>query len=504
MLGGGPMRNALASQPFPSLTAARWIRTVDAASLAITFASNACPVSDGDLVLAIGKVRPLGSTSDSHRLFAFDAATGAPRWHAIIAAPVTDSFSSAVIDSARAAAYHASGTTISAFSLVDGSLLWQRGLSRPVVNASPVITTDRPGRNRLFITDYDGFGQAASLYCINLDPIDAAINPHPPGAIVWTAPIGGASGNSPTYVPAASGGIDRVYVASVGDFGFSGGVIFAFDITTGTEAWATPGPTADGFFGSVTLARDVTGELSVYAATYAFGGGPSSAALVKLNAGTGAGVWSTPCNRSQTTPVVLPNGLVLLSGGVSGFGSVPSLELFNDAGPGVVRLWHSALDTWTDANTNGTLDVGEYLRIGGWLQQPVVGPHAAGRALVGVLPASGPLFGPPPQLFEVDLTTPPTASGFIVQNAAGSGGSASFASGLIFSIGTEGLTCFGTPAPSPDVNGDGAVTVDDLAAWESGLGNLDVDRSGSVNAADRASLLAVLRGSERTDLGVAP
>lgn len=501
MLGGGPERNSLTTEPLPSLAQLRWTRTTDLNGLTITFVANACPVTDGEIVLATGRVRPIGAPVDSHRLFAFDALSGAPLWHAVVPAPLTDSVSSPHLDAANQCAIHASGTVVSAFSTLDGSPLWQRPLARPIVNASPVITTDRGDADRLFITDYDGFGQLGSLYCINIDPFNAITNPFAPGALVWSAPIGGSSGNSPAYLPTIRGGNDRIFVASVGDFGFSGGVIFSFDIATGELDWATECPTSDGFFGGLCATLDVDAKPALFAATYAFFGNASTATLVKLDAVSGDVTWSTPCNRSQAIPAPLPDGRILLSGGISGFGSVPSLELFQDSGPTVMRQWHSALDTWFDADGDGTLDLGEYLRVGGWLQQPVVSvakPQPA--ALVGVLPVAGSGFGASNELFAIDLTRLPTDPQFIAASASGAGGSASLAGGLAWSIGTAGLRCFGTPSLRPDVDGNGFVNIDDLAAWEQGLGRRDVDRSGTINAADRAALISTIREFERSQL----
>src|SRR5690606_6027006 len=95
----------------------------------------------------------------------------------------------------------ASGRFVTAFDLGTGSLRWQTELGRNVVNASPLVVEDS---GRLFITDYDGFGLSARLYCIDLGPPN-------PGAILWSVTIGGSSGNSPAYadgrvfVPACAG-----------------------------------------------------------------------------------------------------------------------------------------------------------------------------------------------------------------------------------------------------------------------------------------------------------
>ena len=500
VLGGAPNRTSITSEPIPSIASARWVRTTDSAGLPITFVAHACPVTDGEIVVAIGRVRPAGAPVDSHRVLAFDAATGAPLWHAAVQAAVTDSISTPLIDTEHGAVIHASGATLTAHDLGTGTLLWQRPLARPIVNASPVITTDRGNRDRIFITDFDGFGTLASLYCINADAFDAAQNPYQPGAIVWTVAIGGASGNSASYAPLALGGTDRVFVASVGDFGFTGGVVFAIDIESGNIVWQATNPAAYGFFGGLCITPDVDGNLCVFAATYAFGGDTTSASLLKLNASTGAVVWSSPCNRTQTIPAVSADGRVVVSGGIRGFGTVPSIELFEDLGSSVQRLWHSALDTWTDLDNDSELDLGEFLAVGGWIAQPLVTLHAGQHeALVSVPSPTGSFFAPPEQLVRLDLNAHPSATEFILESAPGAGGSASVSGGLAFSIGVAGLTCFGTPAYRADVDTDGFVTIDDLRAWERGDGRRDVDRSGVVNASDKAALVGVLRQAERAD-----
>src|SRR5690606_15324101 len=84
---------------------------------------------------------------------------------------------------------------------------WQTALSRPIVNASIAIADGHP-HGRALITDFDGFGNAASLYCINTGAFSPD-NPFERGEIVWQESIGGASGATPTCAGGA------VYVACV-------------------------------------------------------------------------------------------------------------------------------------------------------------------------------------------------------------------------------------------------------------------------------------------------
>src|SRR5690606_5523427 len=97
---------------------------------------------------------------------------------------------------------------------------------------------------------------------------------------------------------------------------------------------------------------------AVYASTNSFHGGQYSAATLRVNATTGQQRWSVPTNRTDTVPVPLDNGQVLVSGGLSYtamfplFGSLPSLQLIAElpAGNGAVRVWDSAMATHVDTN----------------------------------------------------------------------------------------------------------------------------------------------------------
>lgn len=68
------------------------------------------------------------------------------------------------------------------------------------------------------------------------------------------------------------------------------------------------------------------------AASYSFTGGRTSANLVKLDALTGVMSWSVGCNRTASVPVYVEGGRVVVAGGLDGFGSIPTLQLFDDLG----------------------------------------------------------------------------------------------------------------------------------------------------------------------------
>jgi hypothetical protein len=66
----------------------------------------------------------------------------------------------------------------------------------------------------------------------------------------------------------------------------------------------------------------------------------------------------------------------------------------------------------------------------------------------------------------------------------------------MYSVGVGGLVAFGRVPAAFDVNGDKRRSIDDLYAWAAGSGARDVNGDGSVNAADRDALRALLRSDE--------
>jgi outer membrane protein assembly factor BamB len=403
---------------------------------ALSFTSQSGVVSDGTTVVAWARVG-----AQAYGL-GVAAATGSLLWAAPIDAPFVDSWSTPAIDAPNHAAVFASGRWVRALDLATGAPRWSVELERPIVNASPLITAGLAPANRLFITDYDGFGGAARLYCINIDPSSAA-NPCTPGQLLWSAPIGGSSGNSPAFWGA--GGL--VIVASITDeSASSGGRVLAFPAgatSAPAPVWVYEHP-SQGFFGGVSVGG--AGTPAVFAATYALYGGQLNSTLVKLDAATGALVWSTPCGRTACTPVPLPDGRVALPAGVVGFGSAPCIELFRDNGPSATLLWDSALATWNDANSNTVMDPGEYLRVGGWTTQPIatLAAGATERLLAGAVGAGGGGFSPCTDLYVLDLSRGPAEAGFVSDHLAGAGNTPALAAGLAFSIGPGGLNAAGS------------------------------------------------------------
>ena len=448
-LAGGGVRAGLSRAPLPSTAAATWTRSTDAEGNAIAFIGQAPMAVSGTLVFAAGRVSPPGQPANQARLMAFSRDTGEPAWWAPVAAPVLDSCSGPALDPREGTVLFASQRFIAAFDQGDGQPRWQAQLARSVVNASPLVVNEPARPGRVFITDFDGFGTSASLYCI-----DAAS-----GAVVWSVPIGGSSGNTPAYLPFARGGLGLVYVAT------SGGQVLAFDAFADTPpppVFTFSNVTLEGFFGGLSVVPGrVNGEPpALFAASYAFSGGMDAGNLVKIDGATGALRWSAACNRTQSIPIALPGGRIALSAGILGFGTVPSVQVFTDHGASASLVWDSALATWTDLNGNGLLDAGEFTPIGGWTQQPVVSTFA-GRTLmsVGLIPAGGTFSSPSNDLFTLDLD-----AGAVLSHVTGAGGSPSAASTGLASIGGAGLVWFGPTPAQLDSDGDGWIGVDDLYA----------------------------------------
>lgn len=496
-VGGGPERGAWREgAAAPVLGSPRWVLAQTAGGQAIDFEPSAGVVA---ATLPAARVYAVGRIGVQAVAVSVDAETGQVVWTAPVPAAAFGSWSTPALDVSTGLLLVAAGTSVVALRTADGGEAWRATLAGPVVNASPLVVSDLgpPGvRSRAFITDYGGFGGPGSLYCINLSPRDAGANPFDPGQVLWAAPIGSSTGAT----PAAIGGL--VVVTSTGLDSGGAGQMRAFDARATVQpspVWVFDNPVAEGFFGGVSLAAGADGTPYAYAASYAFWGELDSANLVKVNARTGALVWSAPCNRTSSTPIVLANGDVLLSGGVDGFGSVPTVERFTDLGAAAQRQWNTAVGSWVDGNGNSVIDAGEYLVVGGWSTQPAV---VGGRwVVVGVPPTETDPGGGYRRLLVLDANGTPGQSGFVAgMGPPEVGGSTPALLGRgTYSVGLGGLAAFGAAPPRADVDGNGAVTVDDLYAWETPLtpaAARDVDRDGSAGDGDRRLLTAELRRGE--------
>ncbi|MCC6285226.1 MAG: PQQ-binding-like beta-propeller repeat protein [Phycisphaerales bacterium] len=475
----------------PSLAAPRWIATHDLLNRPITFDHHAGPVASGDRVIAVGRV------AGQDHLLAFDWWTGGCLWATPIPSRAFNSWSTPAVDAANGTVLVASGAALSAFNLADGSFSWRTDFFLDVGNASPCVTGDLGPRDRVLITDYDPFGEGASLYCINVDPWDPVLNPWKPGEIVWQAPIGSASGATPAY----SDG--RAYVAVAGEFSIGPGRIHAFVVDQSAPAkpeWTFVNCQPSGFYGGVSVCDGPAGP-RVYAASYEFFGGIHSANMVKLDGATGDLLWSVPCGRTSSVPVVLADGRIVLSSGVLGFGSAPEVAFFSDLGSHAMRLWSTALDTWIDVDQDGRLDIGEFMLAGGFSTQPIV---TRGRIVVGSPPQNASLSSAYDALWVMNYLQFPWSNLFLVDFTFEGGNSAAMADGSLYTIFPGGLSAFGGPLSRFDVNGDGVVDIEDLYAWFAGQGMLDVDGDGDVDLDDAAALEAFLRGDGPDERGGGP
>ncbi len=385
---------------------------------------------------------------------ALDRETGDKAWAVPVAPPILDSWSTPAIDLEHNTLIVSSADSVVALDAPTGDLRWSTDVGAIVVNASPLVTHDLGDRDRAFITTYSfGGGAPASLVCINTDAFDAVVNPHEPGEIVWSLSLGAdSSGNSPAYQNG------RIYLATASTPGSQRGSVRAYDITGETAPtaplWSFTNTINTGFYGGLAIAKG-----HIYASSYNFTGLQTSANTVKLNKITGELVWSVPTNRTDATPIVLPSGDVLVSGGLATggvdflpfFGSLPSIQYIDDEGPAASLLWDSALATHDDLNSNGFWDFGEpFLSIGGWTHQPIaLSIQGIPHLLVGTLPQTQPgvNIDHNTDLQLIDLTKMPTEPGFIVDQASGTGDTPAYASGWVFTGGSTGIRAFNTASP---------------------------------------------------------
>lgn len=477
---GGPDLVSVAhpnAQGPETISVPRWVRSAGGAFL---LQGQTGVVVTPTLVIAAASTGP--TAPGPNILVAFSRLSGDVVWMTGVPAGTPDSRSVPSVDVQHDALIVACGQTLCAVSLEDGSRLWTTSLGSMVLNASPAVTADLGSSDRVFISDYSYAGDAQGrLFCVNTDARHPTENPYDPGEIVWTVDLRGeTSGNTPAYkdgvvyVTTASGGADD-----------DQGMIRAYDAHRRSEPspiWVYQHTDATGFFSGPAVKGG-----AVYASSYSFHGGQFSASTVKLDRATGQQLWSVPTNRTDTTPVPLDDGRVLVSGGVPftgtefpDYGSLPSLQMIYETGWGAaVRLWDSAIDTLDDTDADASWDSGEsFLSIGGWTIQPVVFERN-GRmmAFVGSSPdpAGAGYFGHSNQLSLVDLDKQPGDAGFVVQTDAGCGASPAMVGSELYTIGAAGLHAYGMPDMTtqqvmamwasgtlPDMNHDGIVDLRDL------------------------------------------
>lgn len=480
---GGPSRVSTAwsgAKGPHSIANPRWIKN-GAGQQTYTLYGQAGLVTTDQLVIALGYRNSPPSSTDS--VVAFSRFDGSVVWAAQVPMVSLESWSAPAVDPLNDTVIVATGARLTALSLSNGSTRWTRDIGRPIVNASPVVTPDLGPRNRAFITDHSfGSENNGRLYCVNVSPMHPTLNPYQPGEIVWSVDLGGqTSGNTPAY----RDGIVYVSTASGGS-AWDQGTIRAYraDATVApAPLWVYQHTDPTGFFSGVAVTTQ-----GVYASSYSSHGGQFSASTVRLDRFNGQQRWSVPTNRADTTPVPMPNGMVLVSGGVPYendfpfYGSLPSLQLIyeNPWGGGATRIWDTAMDTLNDANGNGEWDPGEsFLAVGGWTEQPIAMIRSDGKPVVYVGEAppvnSEDFFGHSPSIKVLDLTRHPSDPQFVIQSNPTSGGSPALVGCELYAVGADGLHAFGAPCYTwgqimfmwylntlPDFNGDGALNELDL------------------------------------------
>lgn len=466
----------------------------------LTWVGFASPVVEGDLVYALTRQ----NTTHPAQLFVINRTTGLKVWSADLPNLASDSWSSPTIDPVHRAILVPAANKVLCFDLTIGTPRWTTTLDDPVVNATIAVTTDLPQRQRALITTYEGFytgGDGASLVSINTSP-RTPTNPHDPGDTVWSIPLqSGASGATPAYHGA------RAYVATAGDFDLqSPGSVLAFDIRQDNPddalLWRTDLTGNDAFFGGLTIRNN-----TLYAATYDFYGDTTSARLLKLDALTGTIIWSTPANRTETIPVPLEDNTVLLSTGLLGFGSIATLQRFDESSTPPALIASTAHDTWND-NGNNILEPGEFDIIGGWSLQPHVVPNhpATGTpvAYVGsiALPM-GAFFSGASRLNMIDLAKPFTDPAFLLATAPDTGSAPAVVQSTLYTVGPSGLTAFNRP-PTLDLDDNGRFDIEDVYEWSQTHPRADVNHDGLINHDDQQTLINELRRNEQRDTGVRP
>lgn len=496
---GGNARNAVSRHALPDVATPAWTLS-QYEGLAIAWIPQATPVVSSTHVFAVGSTQAAGQARE-FAVFAVARETGAVAWRAALPQAVTlESQASAALDAGNGTVVVAAGSALTAWDVRDGALRWSVTLPQQLVNASPLVTSDRGKSDRVLVTTYSPGPNSGELVCVNVDAFDAVSNPWQPGDVVWSVTVGLTSGNTPAMLPRALGGDDLVVVSTIGEAGLVPGAIMAFDVgASGAPVllWTFENTRPQGFFGGCTLAMGVSGRLEVTAASYAFGGGLTSANTVRLDASDGALLGETPTNRTNANPIVLASRRIALATGIGGFGSAPSLLWLDGSLGASATITNSAHDTWVDLDGDGRYDVGEYLRLSGYNAQPAASVFGGlPRLLVPTMQVAGTTVSSGAALSVIDPLRAATAAGFVVQQTLAAGGSVALAGANAYSVGSGGLVAFG-PVPSRfDVNGDGRRGVDDLYVWVAGSGQRDVNGDGATNGADLDALRALLRSDE--------
>ncbi|MBK8268681.1 MAG: PQQ-like beta-propeller repeat protein [Planctomycetes bacterium] len=479
---GNAERHAHAVNAPAELSANLWTAAMNSIGETIVYEGPSSPVVHDGRIFANARVLT-GTTHTANKIVAIDMADGAVLFETPIMKSTLNSWSSPAVDVDHSTVLIGSGNTVYAIDSMAGGVVWSTSLTRSIVNASVAVAGDLKS-GRAFITDYDGNGTSASLYCLNTSPFDLDINPFQPGRSLAGAHRR-SSGNSPAY----ANGV--VYVASVSALdspGFPGdGQLYAFDVN-GADGerlrWSVA--VGDGFFGGVTVVDGF-----VYAASYDPFCGADNSVLVKVSATDGAVQWTIPCERTNSIPVV-DGDRIYLSAGIPGFGSAPKVQAFADHGAFATKLWDTFADT------------GGALAVGGWTHQPV---YSEGVLYCGRIATGNVFFGAYIEMFLLDVTRAPTEPEYVVDHVVGFGSTPAICDGRLYSIGPDGLhatAALGDVCSGHSTRGDGVVDgadvpcfvelmlTDSPSAAETAIGDFDGDEMLTMN--DKALFVERLVG----------
>ncbi|NQT18327.1 MAG: PQQ-binding-like beta-propeller repeat protein, partial [Planctomycetes bacterium] len=184
--GGDCLHNPVAdSGVAPPLVQPRWTALPD---FELTAASTPV-VFDGSVY-----VYGLAYDWSASYVAAYSVADGSPVWQTPIDVGVQDSWSSPGIDPASRSVLIGSGQKIFALDADTGESNWTTDLGTVIFNSSVTIAD-----GRAFISNSTAIATSSSadqgkLFALNLGATNDA-----PGAILWSAPLGVTSGCTPAY-----------------------------------------------------------------------------------------------------------------------------------------------------------------------------------------------------------------------------------------------------------------------------------------------------------------
>lgn len=271
---------------------------------------------------------------------AFDATTGALRWHV----RVDDEWAQSDPVVANGMVYLATGDmdTLEALDVRSGTVRWQVStgvdFSRMVVADGVVYMAARPnGYGAVKTCAFDGANGATKWCAPYAGSVSAVAN-----GIVYTIVIDDYSGKlvklvaldaSDGHLLWKSAPINSVTVANGIVYGSKGPTLYALDARTGIRRWSLTTPNTS--FGT----PSVTGTVLIIDSTVS----GSNSRMNARNALTGAPMWSTSLDGTTFTKSAIANGVV--------YAATANGEMWGlDASKGT-RLW------WADTGPNSTPEI---------------------------------------------------------------------------------------------------------------------------------------------------